>query len=177
MEPFETIIQKGKISDLNAHINVWGIPIFLLLISACCVYGLNFTSRPVLPGQSEYYQSTTDLILTVVCSLMMILSTYQLTRAEKILRLVFYKDVGSNEYKEKVIEKLVFNNKWKLNKSDKNYYRFWENNIFLQSYFITIVFDEKGFYVNSYPYLNRIIDFGLSERRSKEICASIKGIR
>ncbi|KAA9034569.1 hypothetical protein FW778_22290 [Ginsengibacter hankyongi] len=177
MERFETIIQKGKIIDSTARAYVWGVPIFLLLGSTAAAYEINFTSIPLGPGETDFYQNSTNFILTIFFLLVVLFSVYLLSRGEKILRITFCKDDRSGEDKEKVIKNLMLANGWKLIESDRNYYKFWENNIFPQSYDITIVFDEKGFYVNSYLFYYKVIDFGTGKKRSEEVCISIKSHR
>lgn len=152
MERFETIIKNGKISDITARVYVWALPGFLLFASAWAVYKINFGSLSAPCAETDFYQNGTNFIFSIFFFLLMLFNIYLLFRGEKILRIVFCKDFGSNKDKEEIVKKLMLANKWKLKKSDQNYYQFWENNILSQSYYITIVFDRKGFYVKAIPF-------------------------
>ena len=178
MEKYEVIIDKGKIStsDISTSFSTWLTPVFLFVMGVFALYQLNYTSQPISTNETDFYQNSSHVLYNILFSLIAIFGIYLLFNSGKILKVIFCKDSKPVESKEKVIEKLMSDNKWKLVKKDINYYQFWENNIIAQSYYITIVFDEKGFYINSYPYLNRVIDFGKSKKRSNEISESIKGI-
>jgi hypothetical protein len=175
MELYESIIKNGKISSISARIHIWGIPIFFLLASMWAVYRINFTPNPVRIGETEYYRDLSNLILSILFTGFAIFSIYLLSKGERILKTVFIADTRSLKEKERVIEKLQLLKKWKLSKSDTNYYQFFENNYFLVSYDITIVFNADGFFVNTFPTYSEIIDFGGYRKISREICNTIKG--
>ncbi len=174
MERYEMIIKSGKVLNISARIHIWGIPIIILLSSLWTVYDINFASKPIPIDETEYFQSRSNFILTILLSFFAIFSIYLLARGEKILKTVVHNDSRPNRDKEKVIEKLGYLNNWKLSKRDKNIYEFWENNFLFQSYDITIVFDENGFYVNTLPTVTQVLDFGYCRKKSEEICSTIK---
>ena len=51
-----------------------------------------------------------------------------------------------------------------------------EDNIIFQSYFVTVLIHKEGFYLNCYPYKDRVIDFGKSERWCDDLDDEIKGL-
>jgi hypothetical protein len=174
MELHELIIKSGKVKNISARIHIWVIPILILLSCLWAVYDINFTPKPIPIEETEYFLSRSNFIFTILFSLFIIFCIYLLARGEKILKTVVLKDSRSNSDKEKIIEKLRYLNNWKLSKKDKNIYEFWENNFYFQSYDITIVFDEKGFYVNTLPTVTQVLDFGYCRKKSEEICSAIK---
>lgn len=174
MERYELIIQNGKISNTSARIHIWGIPIFLLLVNIWVVYDINFIPKTVLLNETEYFQKKTDIIITILSSLFIVFCIFLLAKGERILKTVFLKDPRSIDDKKRAIEKLMLSYNWKLSKSDKNYYKFWEPFIFTDDE-ITIVFDEEGFYVNTCPSV-KILDFGDCRKKSERICGSLKTI-
>ncbi len=174
MERYESIIRNGRISNITARIHIWGIPIVILLGSLGGIYNI-FTTNSIPSGETEYFQSKTNFILTVIFSLFIVFSIFLLARGERILKTVFLKDSRSIDDKESAIEKLMLSYNWDLSKRDKNYYKFWENNFIFIDYEITIVFDENGFYVNTCPTYE-ILDFGDCRKKSERICGSLKTI-
>jgi hypothetical protein len=91
----------------------------------------------------------------------------------KKLKLKFYKDERTIEQKHEVIRLIKKTHHWRLEKEDVNYYVFFEDNLITTSYFITVVIDEAGFYLNCYPDKNRVLDFGKSTRWCEELAQII----
>jgi hypothetical protein len=87
----------------------------------------------------------------------------------------FYEDNTPINRKILQVQKAADINKWKLKRQEPNYFLYWENNWISQSYYITIVIDDNGFYINSYPFLDRNLDFGASQRNSDSIYDEMKG--
>jgi hypothetical protein len=170
MERFQKIIEKGRVDLLTASSGgIINLCARILMIGFClyALYALNFSTKPNPLNQPVDFLNVVFIILTILCIYLFFLSLQK-------LKIKFYKSISSFEKKKSAIETIAAANKWKLEKAEMNYYFFWENNYIL-SYYITIVFDEKGFYINSYPFLDKILDFGSSQKNSDDIYDQIKG--
>jgi len=88
-----------------------------------------------------------------------VFSLYTLMLIRNKLKIKFYKDKRIIEKKHQIVQHLKKINHWRLEREDTNYYLFFENNILIPSYYITVVFDEEGFYLNCFPYMSRVLDF------------------
>jgi len=172
MEKFQSIISKGKIStsDLGYNFVAWGSPIFMFGIGIWGLYYVNTAWEADTESNNILIGNIAFIFLILTC-------LYLLFLTNKKLKVTFYPDSRSNETKETVIQKLKSIKHWRVEKTEKNYYLIYENNILITSYYITIVFDETGFYLNCYPDLSRVIDFGRSKRWCNELYESIKGCR
>ena len=170
MEHFRHIIEKGRVNLMTNSGGIITLSTRIIMIAVCLyvLYKMNFSNNENLEDQPIPFLNLLFTISTIVCIYLLILSLQK-------LKTKFYKDVSSTERKDSAIQKVATRNKWKLKSKEKNYYFFWENNYIFQSYYITIVFDEQGFYVNSYPFLDRIIDFAASQQNSDAIFEQLKG--
>ena len=161
---YEEIIRDGKVpsSDIPNSSPQWVSNIFLSLVS---IWGLYYVNTKWEDQQ---------LIASIVLTALLIFSFYSPIQTKRKLKITFYEDHKSLEYKERIIQKQKEINHWELLNSDKNYYLFFENNLIIQSYYITIVFDQKGFYINCYPNKGRVVDFGRSQKWSDQLYEDIK---
>ncbi len=164
MERDKVIITTGKISfsDVGGTFNVWTSNIFMLAVAAFGLYYVNTKWN----NDSE---ENNILFGNIALAALAVISLYSMLLAKRKLKVNFYPDKRSSEIKEQVILKQKKVNRWRLKRAEKNYYLFYENNLFLQSYYITIVYDEIGFYLNCFPVLGRVIDFGRSQRWCDEL--------
>jgi len=170
MERYKTIIEKGRV-DFRS-VSTGGILdlIFRAIIVGICLYvlySLYFLKDPNAIEKPIAFYKAVFVILTT-------LSVYFFIIARKKLKVQLYSDKSNIERKRKAVEKCATDYKWKLKKSELNYYFFWENNLIFQSYYVTIVLDEEGFYINSYPSFDRVFDFGASQKNSDEIYELLK---
>ncbi len=168
MEKYQIIITKGRVStsDFGYGFMSWGTNLFMMAVGLWGIYYVN--TKWELDGNNILFGNMTTIFLTIF-------SAYLLYQTWRKLKVTFYPDKRTIESKERIIQQLKKENHWRLEKSDKNYYLFYENNIIIQSYYITIVYDEKGFYLNCYPSLDRVFDLGRSQRWADDLFEDIKG--
>jgi len=161
---YEEIIRNGKISssDIPNSSPEWVTNIFISLVSIWGVYYVN----------TKWVEQ--QLIGSILLIALLAFSIYQPIQSKRKLKISFYEDEISLDQKIRLIQKQKEINHWELLKSDKNYYLFFENNLIIQSYYITIVIDQKGFYINCYPNKGRVVDFGRTQRWSDQLYEDIK---
>jgi len=169
MEEFKKIIEKGKVDLSVSTVGFFQIltPIFLIVACTFGMYKMNIIDDPERLDQPVAFYNVLFPILILLLAWIVLLSIRK-------LKTIAYPNSNPVDRKAKAVEKVASDNKWKLKKKDMNYYFFWENNWIFRSYYITIVFDENSFHINSYPSLNKIIDFGASERNSNEVYRQIE---
>lgn len=151
---FEDIIRKGKIptSEIPGSSPTWWLYALYFLVS---VWGLFYINLKWTEMQ---------LFGTIIMVFLLAFSIYIPIETLRKLRITFYEDSKPLDYKERLIQKQKDINRWELLKSDRNYYLFFENNLIIQSYYITILVDDKGFYLNCFPNKGRVLDFGCAQR-------------
>ncbi len=161
---YSEIIRNGKVqtSDIPNSSPQWVSNIILSLVS---IWGLYYVNAKWEDQQ---------LIGSIACIALLVFSIYNPIQSKRKLKITFYEDHKSIDYKIKLIQKQQEINHWELMSSDKNYYLFFENNLIVQSYYITILIDQKGFYINCYPNKGRVLDFGRSQRWSDQLYEDIK---
>lgn len=164
LNKYEEIIKNGKVSfsDIPNSSPDWFSNVFLSLVS---IWGLYYVNT-----KWEDHQLIGSIILIVLLAF----SIYQPIQSIRKLKITFYEDDKPLDYKERLIQKQKEINHWELLNSEKNYYLFFENNLIIQSYYVTIVIDQKGFYINCYPNKGRVLDFGRSQRWSDELYEKMK---
>ena len=164
LNKYEAIIKNGKVSfsDIPNSSPDWFSSVLLILVSSWGLYYVN--------TKWEDQQLIGSIILIVL----LVFSLYRPFQSIRKLKITFYEDHKSLDYKERLIQKQKEINHWELLSSDKNYYLFLENNLIIQSYYVTIVIDKKGFYINCYPNKGRVLDFGRSQRWSDELYEEMK---
>ncbi|SRR5258706_15070988 len=169
MEKYQEIISKGKVSasEFGYSFLAWGSNILIILVS---IWGFYYVNTKWTTDDREPNKVIWGNIVMIFLA---IFSSYILILTKKKLRLRFYKDKRTIEKKHHVIQHLKNENHWRLKKEDINYYLFFENNILISSYYITIVIDESGFYLNCFPFKSRVLDFGRSNRYCDELYKSI----
>ncbi|TGE18920.1 hypothetical protein [Hymenobacter elongatus] len=78
--------------------------------------------------------------------------------------------------KERIITQISRDFKWSLDRKSSNYYRFHDSgSLFKSSNYVSILFDEKGYYVNVFDAKWRPLDFGSLRRKSQKIIDLIEG--
>jgi len=164
---YEEIIRNGKISasDIPNSSPQWVLNLILIIVS---IWGLYYVNTKWEEQQ---------LIVSIFLVVLLAFSIYQPIQSKLKLRVTFYEDEKSVDHKIRLIQKQKEISHWELLKSDKNYFLFFENNLIIQSYYITIVIDQKGFYINCYPNKGRVVDFGRAQRWSDQLYEDIKACR
>jgi len=168
MERFRKIIEKGKVELTNVGGGIINFITGILVLVAClyALYKLNHSSKPRDDQPVDFFN--------IVFVLLIILCIYILILCILKLKIKLYKDNNPVEKKKLLIERFAEKNKWKLIKAETNYYLYWENNWIFGSYYVTLVVDDKGFYINSYPFYKTVLDFGASQRNSDEIYEELR---
>lgn len=168
MEKYQDVITKGRIttSDFGYNFLAWGSNILFLLISS---WGLYYVNTKWANDEEPNKIIWGNIIMIFLA----IFSLYTLMLIRNKLKVNFCKDKKPIEKKHQIVQHLKKTNHWRLERADSNYYLFFENNILIPSYYITIVLDESGFYLNCFPYMSRVLDFGRSHRRCDELSESI----
>jgi len=154
MDKYQDIIAKGKIStsDFGYTFLAWGSNILFFLVSSWGLYHVN--------TKWTYDDEPTKVIWgNIIMIFLAVFSLYTLMLIRNKLKIKFYKDKRIIEKKHQIVQHLKKINHWRLEREDTNYYLFFENNILIPSYYITVVFDEEGFYLNCFPYMSRVLDF------------------
>lgn len=164
LNKYEEIIKNGKVSssDIPNSSPDWFSNVLLSLVS---IWGLYYVN-----AKWEDHQLIGSIILIVLLAF----SIYQPIQSIHKRKIIFYEDDKPLDYKVRLIQKQKEINHWELLNSEKNYYLFFENNLIIQSYYVTIVIDQKGFYINCYPNKGRVLDFGRSQRWSDELYEEMK---
>jgi hypothetical protein len=171
IEISKRIIREGRIStaDFGESFTVFGFTVFMLII---CVYGFYYVNT----HWTNEEEPNNVLWGNIALFLITITLIWSLVAARNKLQIRFYEDDRPLDRKYVVINRLQKSNHWKLKKKEENYYLFFENNLMFQSYYITIIPTEKGFYINSFPSRGRVIDLGDSQKNSDEIFEEIESI-
>lgn len=169
MEEFRKIIERGKVDLSVSTAGLFQIFTLIFLIGACAfgLYKMNVVDDPNRLDQPVAFYNVLFPILILLLAWILFLSIGK-------LKTIAYPNASPIDRKAKGVEKIASDNKWKLKKKEMNYYFFWENNWIFRSYYITIVFDENSFHINSYPSLDKFIDFGASKRNSNEVYKQIE---
>lgn len=170
MKKYQEIIAKGKITtaDLGLTFDTWISYSVLLAMSILAIIVFNTDNKKTVDYPNQ------PLLFNFVFIVLSIFAAWCLFLTGKKLRTRFYKDNRSLEKKKQVIEHLKEVNHWRLKKEDTQYFLFLENNIIITSYYITIVYDETGFYLNCFPWRGRVFDFGKSYRWCDELFDDMK---
>lgn len=157
MNKYQNIISDGKIpvSDV-ASIFGRAVNLLPLLVGIWGLYYVN-TYWDSNSGENDV------LFGNITTSFFILFGVYLLWVTKQRLKTTFYPDSRPIDSKLKIIEMQRAINHWQLKKTEKNYYMFYENNLLMPSYYITIVFDEKGFYLNCFPFLNWVLIFSSSQ--------------
>ena len=173
MDRYQKIIETRRVRFYSVSSTWITILTYVVMVGVCIymLYDLNFSSaqrREDEPMQPTLFYNIAFIILAIIGSYFLIITPQK-------LKVRFYENNSSISRKILLIQKTADINKWKLKKKETNYFLYWENNWIFQSYYITIVIDNNGFYINSYPFLDRNLDFGASQRNSDSIYDEMKG--
>ena len=165
MNRSQEIIKKKLVNtnDLTAYegFKIWLSPIIIFLFSLIilyCSYRNLITKKD--QTQNLFILGASSLVGFSIC---LLYATF------KKLRVKFYAHSSTIQQKIARVRELQQKDNWRLVKNEETYFLFFENNILTPSYHITIVFTEDGYYINSFPFHGRVLDFGLSERKSNNI--------
>lgn len=175
MENYEEIIKRGSIrmKDVPSNYGIWVLPISFFFVSLYALYASNTEPALLDSSETEYYQEWSATLFNLFLMVIFAFSIYLLLTAKRFFNLVFVKCTLDDSEKEKIIARLKEDNKWEVQKKEDFHWLFYEHHLVTSSYYITVLYDEKGFYVNSFPFTKKVIDFGSKQKRSEEICESI----
>jgi len=173
MELYQNVIEKRRVQFTSVSTSWIGILTYVMMIGASIyvLYDLNFS--PGHDSDDKPIQPT--LFYNIAFTILLITCCYFLIITPQKLKVRFYENSTPISRKILLIQKAAEINKWKLKKKETNYFLYWENNWIFRSYYITIVIDDNGFYINSYPFLDRNLDFGASQKKSDSIYNEMKG--
>ena len=168
MESPDTLIQRNRISldDIDSTFNAWLVPVILF---PSCIIGF----LTVIKKHTLYFD---DIILVTLFGIGLLISCYLVYLIQKKSKLVFLQTDSPINIKEGIINKTKLTKGWKEKKQVENYFLFYENNYLDQSYYVTIIITKEGFYINYYPFQNRVLDLGLSNDRTEELVEGIKSL-
>jgi hypothetical protein len=123
----------------------------------------------------EYDSTTQAIVMNFICISFIAFSIYAVIINRRQLRFSFIDCNKSDKEKENIILSVAKNNKWSLVKKETNYFKF--NDTFSWThwpYDITIIYDNRGFYINSLNRRFKPIDRGEGKEITNNIIDQIK---
>ncbi|MGA2622618.1 MAG: hypothetical protein ABSF91_02085 [Bacteroidota bacterium] len=144
MEQYREIIARNEISlSLRDKISLWWLPAFFGGMGAY----IFVTSDPRI----WLYRPMDFRYINLTISLLMIFSGgFFGYRAKISRRLTFVSDTSPEATKRQIISAMQNSFRWVIRREDKNYFLFYERGLWriANESYITLVYDERGFYIN-----------------------------